>query len=145
MTVPFPKWAWHTAPEILPEKATLEALSGQLNGLHGLFAAGKLGEVIARCQEKNKERALANYFSEADVADLQRESYESMMNEPGYTLQPLVKDKLRLNIYGDGRLANVTSQLGESPLYYGNAEGNFIAQVLFMFRQDKSGKWVICR
>jgi hypothetical protein len=145
LDVPFPRWAWEDAPAIPASVETIRGLFAELTALHGLFAAGDVEAVIARSRERNSERAISNYSDLAEQEEGQRDSYLSLRNNPAFGLQPLLPENVQLRLHGDGHLARLVSDFGESPLYYADKDAACLGELLFLFRRSRGGGWVVCR
>jgi hypothetical protein len=145
LRVPFGNWAWRTSNAIRDSEGVRLSLMTEIDRLHALFAANQLDEVLAACQERSSEWAQAYYGEYQDAVDATRSTLERITREPTFSLQPCLRDDLRLHLYGNGTIAYLTNQLHESTLYYADAAQQVIGQVRFMFRLAASRRWVICR
>ena len=144
ITVPFPPWNWHSAPVLETNEAVLNSLLSELDVIHGLVAGNNISGLVDLAQERISETAVATYQSNADVAEGLRDSWKSLISEPGFILQPPEKQSVMLWLFGEGRLAMVTDRYAQATIFCSNPDG-LSARAELLFRQDLEGKWVICR
>lgn len=143
--VPFETWNWHRSELITATDDIRSELLAECDKLHACFAAGDLDRVVELSEERNRERGAALYLSMDEMTAMQRQSYKSLSDDYGFTLQPPIKDDAILTVYGEGRLARLANRFGEATLFYADESVTTIGQLTFIFRRNKDGRWIICR
>lgn len=145
MRVPFGPWQWQSAPIFQSTSEMEQALLAEIDKLHGLFAAEDFDAVLELCRERSNEWASAYYGTYEDAVEATQSTFESICFEPTFSLQPPTTERLKLNVYGHGRLAYLTNHLDESTLFYADQDLSFVGQLKFIFRLNEERQWLICR
>lgn len=140
MASPFPQWAWLSGQSIKDDDATRYALLAEYRRVWGLLQARDVAAVERLFSLKATEYRAAYYLDDAQLRDAL--PVVDLMQSDELTLQPFDSD-VDLEVFGDGRMARLVDEEGDSPLLLVSAEGVAYYVGLTYCRID--GRWQLVR
>ncbi|MGH9900493.1 MAG: hypothetical protein ACRD68_01500, partial [Pyrinomonadaceae bacterium] len=116
LETPFPRWVWLSSEIIADTPQTRAALIFAYRQFWEQLNLKNVGEVRRLTAAKARELAAAYYITEADAHD--RIEFQQHMADPDLTLHPFSEDGLRLEVFGNKRLARLVDANGDSPVIF---------------------------
>ncbi|MEM7155191.1 MAG: hypothetical protein AAF799_20250 [Myxococcota bacterium] len=140
MASPFPQWAWLGGESITDDDATRIALLAEYRRVWGLLQARNVAAVEQLFSLKATEYRAAYYLDDDQLRDAL--PVVDLMQADELTLQPFETD-VELEVFGDGRLARLVDDEGDSPILMLSADGVAYYVGLTYCRID--GRWQLVR
>lgn len=130
-----PAASWRDADELKPDDETFMALYGEYQRLWKLLDTRDTEAVISFFRPKIDAIAAAYGYTEAEAIDAIK--VVNMMRDDSIQLQPLWNRDLDIEIFGNGRLARIVDEDGDSPLYFQEKDGSLDHYVRLLFLLQK--------
>lgn len=143
LQTPFPLWAWHRAERLHLDDTTTNDLLAQYRRAWALFRSGDVDAVRALAADNAAEIQAAFHLPDARAAQRMLE-LESLVVDPSVSLAPMALD-LRMEVFGDGRLARLVDGTGSSPIRFADRNGGLDAYVGMMWCRLPARGWVMIR
>ncbi len=119
MRSPFATWSWQSGLQIEDDDETKDALMAEYQRVFDLLVARDVAAVEQLQAVKASEYQAAYYLDAAGIRDAL--PLVDLMQTDELTLQPLGPD-VELEVFGEGRLARLVDEDGDSPIVFVSAE-----------------------
>jgi hypothetical protein len=143
LQTPFPTWTWHRAESLHLDDATTNELLAQYRRAWALLRGGDVDAVRALAADNAAEIQAAFFLPDARAAQRMLE-LEALAADPSMSLAPMALD-LRMEVFGDGRLARLVDGAGSSPIRFADRNGGLDAYVGMMWCKLPARGWVMIR
>lgn len=141
VAAPFGPWLWSDSDEIADNEATFQALWNLYKQFHGFIRQQDRAAVEAAMEQALNEYMAGYYIAERSQA-LTDFEIPDLMTDPSANLAELDRDEVRLQIFGNNRLARLVDLKGESPVKF--VQGAIDVHVDLMYCKHR-GNWVQIR
>lgn len=130
-------WAWEGGADVIVDSAVRSGVIEAVRELHGAYAVGDAGKAITLTETMWTE---LSGFREGFV-DRVRGRYESMMAEPGWSVEPLNEEAIRVEAFGP-----LVRVLSDGPLIRSGelASGGRLS-IVGLFYVLINGRWMVVR
>ncbi|MCA9708337.1 MAG: hypothetical protein KDK70_20980 [Myxococcales bacterium] len=134
MRSPFPRWAWEDGLTIADDDSTHAALLAEYERVWSLLLARDVAGIEQLQQTKAAEYQAAYYLDAARLRDAL--PLVDLMQSEDLRLQPLLRD-LELRVFGEGRLARLVDEDGDSPIVFvGPGEIGYFVELTYARTDD---------
>lgn len=138
MFVPFAQWSWLGGDLIKNDESTFNSLLEEYQRLWEILNDRKPDAAFAYLSLKIKAVAAAWNMTEEQARDTIE--IGDMLRCDEIELRPLCERGLKLEVFGNGRLASIVDRDGDSPVYFREKDGSLDHYIPLIFCLAK-GQW----
>ena len=142
MPLNLPQWAWLASEEIPEDDETLEALVPEYEKIWKALSEGDAESPVALSATKVAELCAAYYVSQEEMED--ELEYRNLVDDEEVSLWDWKPDKVSLEVFGQGRLARLAREDGQSPIVFVCNDGTAAHYLDLIFCKGPEG-WTLIR
>ncbi len=145
---PFPRWAWQDGLSIDNTSENFEHLLEKYKEIWTALNNNDMGKTKSLYDPAAKEFSQAYYYNDNQHGHRIMNT-GGLMGDDEWVLadikQLIGKMKYKLNIYANGKIANIIDQDQRTPIVYLNTKVKALNIQKFGFYKNKSGEWIMIR
>ncbi len=143
MRLPFPRWTWLTGSRIPATEVTQHQLLSEVRLFRQLLQGGNVERALQYAVTKYSEIAQAFYLSEREAYD--QLTFPQLMKSSEILLDDLEEDAARLEILGNGRLAQLVHEDDRKSLIVFVEKDDTLAYYIPALFCRTAGSWHLVR
>lgn len=140
LPLPFPIWSWFKSDLIQNNESTQKALVTEYQKIWDSLKNKKTAELSSLFDERNKEYQAALYNDAPNILS----SLQTTANNSNYELGDFIPKYEYLHVFGQGKLAKLTTWDGHPSIYFNEKKGDTSESFDLIFRKQH-GKWIVTR
>jgi len=142
LPLPFPKWAWLSSDKIPDDQQTKAALIQQYKRIWEDIQSKNIKAIAPLFSERIREYSAAYFQPQSDMNVVKE--IENAANNNSLELGAFIPKYEYLHVFGDGRLAKLTTWDGSASIYFNYKNEDMSENFDLIFRKS-SDKWIITR
>lgn len=133
-----PRWRWTVAPRMGINEEILSEAIAAWRDLWTRLNEGDLPGLMIRLRRRSRELAIAQGLDLADYEFQLEQRLQGLLDTSAWELSPFPSDGLHIRRVAEGRLVQLLTESGASPLRFRSTDGELTAELTALMGLDEA-------